>query len=168
MTLAINSLSTLNSYHALSAGQAAATGETGPEQKDTVALRSEKSPGTKILEFPKTVAKWVVGSAFAAGSAAVHTPPAVAEGMVEGLSLDFEHIDKGWFYGVTFSQFFLGGAAAGFSMAGPAGAAVGAGAGAALGLITLGIEEKAGCQGHIVLVLCFRQRYVRHSDKLLQ
>jgi len=129
--------------------------EATPEVQDKVTLSGDKSIAAKILSVPKAAVKAVVGSAFAVASAAIHTPAGTAEGIAEGLSMDYENIDKGWFHGVTLGEFALGGAASGFCMGGPIGMGIGAGVGFVAGLLTLAVENKAG----------FPERFVDKVEK---
>lgn len=129
--------------------------EAAPEVQDKVTLSDEKSIAAKILSVPKAAVKAVVGSAFAVASAAIHTPTGTAEGIAEGLSMDYEHVDAGWFHGVTLGEFAIGGAASGFCMGGPIGMGIGAGVGFVAGLLTLAVERKAG----------FPDRFVEKVEK---
>lgn len=119
-------------------------GDSKKESEDKVTLKGADSIGEKILNFPKNVAKAVVGSAFAVASAVIHTPAGTAEGISESLSMDCENVDTGWFTAMTIGEFIAGGAAAGFAMSGPLGLGIGAGTGLVLGCLTRLIEEKAG------------------------
>lgn len=111
---------------------------------DEVTLtKPEKSLGKKIIEFPGKVIKGVAGVAVATVTTPLHIIPGAVKGLVESQARHKGEGEQGPFHVAMFAQNIAAGAATGFMMGGPMGAAIGGGAALLFTGLTTWIGDKS-------------------------